>query len=789
MNHIVLTRINFDDDNRFHDYFEVMKNTYIPSIKSQRNKNFKIGFIIKERHIHFLKPFFGDEALYFKSTSECREYCEKNNFQIQTRHDCDDWMRVDYIDKIQRTFLENINTKDTFLIHSKVQKLNFHNGDLYRRGDIDYTNNKSISMFLTLCQKNVNHFVYEKDHGKMKELTNTIFLLDEGHTRLVIHGNNILSKIHPKDVFLKNIYEYDLSIIIPTYDNVEFLPESLNSMIESGKGKKIEILVGIDSCEKTKNYIYKNINQFQDFIRFYFFEKNVGPYVIRNSLAKIANSNNLLFFDSDDIAKENLIPLVLKNLSSHDVVRYRFYNFKNPSDIPNLTDRNMAGFFSVGQLGIKKDLFMEFNGFEPWVCAADSEFLSREKGNNLKSIYLNMGLFYRRRHDKNITIKPETNAVSNIRQNYHRIIEDRKRKKMFGKLIELPTTKFYKIEKDLTLRLINNYDNLSLFENVIKTTKPPIQLKTNFDLSIIIPTYNNEDYIIECLNSILESSSEHNVEILVGIDSCEKTLNLIKSNKFDPKIRFYYSQENVGPYVIKNSLSKISQSEKLLFFDSDDIMMKNMVKTTIDGLNNNICVKPKYSEFGQTTNKKHYFGEGVFGIKKDIFYNMNGFEPWKVAADSDFMSRLYKTKPKLLHTNELQFKRRVHENSLTMNPKTGMRSPLRHNYAKISKSKKGHGNPNKLHEVDLTFISNVNTIISLSKKILPDSLPKELRDEYKDISLDTVTVLASPNHSQLNLSSFIPFSLSNTVPPVKIAISSKINFLRSPKSGAFTATT
>ncbi len=83
MNHIVLTRINFDDDNRFHDYFEVMKNTYIPSIKSQRNKNFKIGFIIKERHIHFLKPFFGDEALYFKSTSECREYCEKTIFKYK----------------------------------------------------------------------------------------------------------------------------------------------------------------------------------------------------------------------------------------------------------------------------------------------------------------------------------------------------------------------------------------------------------------------------------------------------------------------------------------------------------------------------------------------------------------------------------------------------------------------------------------------------------------------------------------------------------------------------------
>ena len=56
-------------------------------------------------------------------------------------------------------------------------------------------------------------------------------------------------------------------------------------------------------------------------------------------------------------------------------------------------------------------------------------------------------------------------------------------------------------------------------------------------------------------------------------------------------------------------------------------------------------------------------------------------------------------------------------------------------------------------------------------------------------SLVTVAFLASPNHSQENLSSFIPFCLSNTLPPVVIAMSSKTNLRLSPKSGAFTAHT
>ena len=57
------------------------------------------------------------------------------------------------------------------------------------------------------------------------------------------------------------------------------------------------------------------------------------------------------------------------------------------------------------------------------------------------------------------------------------------------------------------------------------------------------------------------------------------------------------------------------------------------------------------------------------------------------------------------------------------------------------------------------------------------------------VSLPTVTVLALPNQSILKRSNFIPLVGEIKVPPVTAAISSKINVLRSPKSGALTATT
>jgi hypothetical protein len=61
------------------------------------------------------------------------------------------------------------------------------------------------------------------------------------------------------------------------------------------------------------------------------------------------------------------------------------------------------------------------------------------------------------------------------------------------------------------------------------------------------------------------------------------------------------------------------------------------------------------------------------------------------AADSDFMGRLYKNRHKLKFTNKINFYRRIHKNGLTSRSDTGMSSPLRSKYAKLSKNKKDFG--------------------------------------------------------------------------------------------------
>jgi len=84
-----------------------------------------------------------------------------------------------------------------------------------------------------------------------------------------------------------------LSIIVPTYNNVKFLDELFESFKKNDVNFPHEYLIGIDNCEKTKNYIEER--EFPNNFFFFYFVENVGPYKIKNTLAEVAKYDNLFF--------------------------------------------------------------------------------------------------------------------------------------------------------------------------------------------------------------------------------------------------------------------------------------------------------------------------------------------------------------------------------------------------------------------------------------------------------------------------------------------------------------
>lgn len=218
----------------------------------------------------------------------------------------------------------------------------------------------------------------------------------------------------------------NLSVVIPTFNNSNYLVECLKSVVNSCDDCcDYEVLLGIDNCYETLNTLNSNSIFSNNSIKIFFFSKNVGPYIIRNSLANIAKYDNILFFDSDDVLINTAVKMLMSKFYNKEILKYKFYNFHHGKDYNDVENLSLSNMFSHGSFLIKKNKFMEMNGFFGWKCGADTEFDERCIGVNQQIHKLDVPLFYRRYHGKNITMSPETGIDSRIRKKYGEFIQNR----------------------------------------------------------------------------------------------------------------------------------------------------------------------------------------------------------------------------------------------------------------------------------------------------------------------------------------------------------------------------
>lgn len=98
-------------------------------------------------------------------------------------------------------------------------------------------------------------------------------------------------------------------------------------------------------------------------------------------------------------------------------------------------------------------------------------------------------------------------------------------------------------------------------------------------ISIIIPCYNAEKYIKECIESI-SSQKFKNFEILCFDDcSSDNTLQILKNmSSLDKRIKVFSSTSKMYPGALRNKGIENAKGEWLLFCDSDDWLEGNILQ-------------------------------------------------------------------------------------------------------------------------------------------------------------------------------------------------------------------
>lgn len=133
-------------------------------------------------------------------------------------------------------------------------------------------------------------------------------------------------------------------------------------------------------------------------------------------------------------------------------------------------------------------------------------------------------------------------------------------------------------------------------------------------VSIIVPIYNNENYIVRCVKSIMQQTY-HNLEIiLINDGSSDRSEEICKDlQKSDFRIKYYY-QENAGPSAARNLGLKMATGDFISFVDSDDYIEKNFIENMIKSADVNVDIVISGYKIVRIKNRKLLLEEKIPNI-------------------------------------------------------------------------------------------------------------------------------------------------------------------------------
>jgi glycosyltransferase involved in cell wall biosynthesis len=97
-------------------------------------------------------------------------------------------------------------------------------------------------------------------------------------------------------------------------------------------------------------------------------------------------------------------------------------------------------------------------------------------------------------------------------------------------------------------------------------------------VSVIIPVYNSESYLEDCLQSVIHQTWESLEIILVNDGSTDRSPDIMRSYAVNDDRIVILSQSNRGVSAARNAGLSIAKGEYIFFVDSDDTIRKDAVE-------------------------------------------------------------------------------------------------------------------------------------------------------------------------------------------------------------------
>lgn len=401
-----------------------------------------------------------------------------------------------------------------------------------------------------------------------------------------------------------------ISVIMSEYNTPpDYLRASIESIL-SQTFKDIEIII-VDDCGKndldsiTEEYKDKRIRVIKN-------NKNIGLVESLNKAIAVSKADILARMDTDDVADENRLEEQYNFMINHEeysVVGTLANEFSKNSTTGVLgkpgekTAKSLAYGDSIIHPSVmmrKKDI-QSIGGYKNYKRAEDLSLWFELVMKGFRLFVIDRVLLNYRVNEEDYSKRKFKTRGGEIKARLH-----------YYHLTKAPVLAYLVIIKSIVSSILPT--------RIVAFFRRKIILKPGREnerplVSVIIPVYNCEEYIGECIDSVAEQTYD-NIEIIVVNDgSKDESENIIEDKKKRYRNILYYKQRNKGVSAARNLGIKKARGEYITFVDGDDLVGKYLVECLVNQIT---CTHPGCIIVSKPTQKINEFKERVLGHKKPV---------------------------------------------------------------------------------------------------------------------------------------------------------------------------
>ena len=289
---------------------------------------------------------------------------------------------------------------------------------------------------------------------------------------------------------------------------------------------------------------------------------------------------------------------------------------------------------------------------------------------------------------------------------------------------------------------INNKGK-TLIKKILKKRNPP-------DISVIIPFYNVEEYIEECLNSLFDQKGVVFEVILINDDSTDRSEEIARDfMKKHDNIQLYSIDQN-GPGYARNYGVQFAKGNYLAFLDADDKLVKGIYSKMLRAAKNQnaevcICNVARFnskrrwsSDLHEKAYKDYEFCTHITS-SHSLIYDTT---VWNKIIKREFYIRNNISFPEHVVYEDIIPNADIHIkcNKVVMLPETG--------YLWRVRDEKENASITQEFYSDINIRDRMFAVEGLVQRSLSKDLPPQLKNviHYKILETDLRIVLNSVNH-------------------------------------------